>query len=123
MLKVHAKNLGNVAILCLQGRIVNGETAALRNAVDSQSDVSAVVLDLARVSTVDAGGLGVMLELRAQAQSKGIGFKLMNVTKLVSRILEITRLNSVFEVTSGVELLSAVSRSRPTSVMEFACCA
>lgn len=122
MLRVHAKNLGNVAILCLQGRIVNGETATLRNAVDSQSEVSAVVLDLGRVTTVDAGGLGVMLELREQTQSKGIGFKLMNVTKLVSKVLEITRLNSVFEITSGVELLSAVSPGRPASVMELAVC-
>src|SRR6266849_8378453 len=101
MLKVHAKNLGTVAILCLQGRVVRGETAALLNGVHSQSEVSAVVLDLARVSTIDAGGLGVMLELREQTQSKGIAFKLINVTKLVSRLLEITRLNSVFEITSA----------------------
>jgi anti-anti-sigma factor len=123
MLKVHARNLGNVAILCLQGRIVNGETAILRNAVHSQSDVSTVVLDLGRVSTVDAGGLGVMLELREQAESKGIGFKLMNVTKLVSRVLEVTRLDSVFEVTSRVELLPAVSRGQRASMMELASCA
>ena len=123
MLKVHARNLGNVAILCLQGRIVNGETAPLRNAVHSQSEVSAVVLDLGRVSAVDAGGLGVMLELRAQTESKGIGFKLMNVTKLISRVLEVTRLDSVFEVTSGAELLPMVTRARPASVMDLARCA
>src|SRR6266852_6181002 len=117
MLRVHAKNLGSVAILCLQGRMVRGENAALRNAVHSQSEVSAVVLDLARVSTIDAGGLGVMLELREQTQSKGIDFKLMNVTKLVSGVLEITRLNSVFEVTSGAEILAAVSRGRPASAI------
>ncbi len=123
MLKVHAKNLGSVAILCLQGRMVRGETAALRKAVHSQSGISAVVLDLARVSTVDAGGLGVMLELREQTQSRGIDFKLTNVTKLVSEVLEITRLNSVFEVTSGAEVLSAASRGRPVSAMELAPCA
>jgi len=123
MLKVHARNLGNVAILCLQGRIVNGETAALRDAVHSQSKVSAVVLDLARVSTVDAGGLGVMLELRAQAESKGIGFKLINVTKFVRSVLEVTRLDSVFEVTSGVELSRVVARARRGPVMELARCA
>ena len=110
MLKVHARNLGDVTILCLQGRIVNDETATLRKAVDSQSGVSAVVLDLTRVSTVDAGGLGVLLELREQAESKGIRFELMNVTKLVSRVLEVTHLDSVFEVTSGVEFFPAVSR-------------
>lgn len=123
MLKVHTRNLGAVTILCLQGRIVNGETATLRNAVDSQSEVSAVVLDLAQVSTVDAGGLGVMLELRQQAESKGIGFKLMNVTKLVSRVLAVTRLDSVFEVTSGVEFVPAASRGRTATMMEFAPCA
>ena len=127
MLKVHARNLGNVAFICLQGQIVNTETETLRNAVylqsDTQSDVRTVVLDLARVSTVDAGGLGVLLELRTLVQSKGIGFKLMNVSKLVGRVLEISRLDTVFEVTSGVEFFPAVSRHRSASVMELAPCA
>jgi len=123
MLKVHAKNLGTVAVLCLQGRIVKGETEMLRKALHSLSEVSAVILDLARVTTVDAGGLGVMLELREQAESKGIRFELMNVTKLVSKVLEVTRLDSVFEVTSRVEFSPAVSRRRPASVMRFASCA
>ena len=123
MLKVHAKNLGTVAMLCLQGRIVKGETEMLREALHSLSEVSAVILDLARVTTVDAGGLGVMLELREQTQAKGIVFKLMNVTKLVSWVLEITRLNTVFEVTSEAEVLSAVSLGRPVSPMELAQCA
>jgi anti-anti-sigma factor len=122
MLKVYLKKLGTVAIVCLQGRIVNGETTALRDAVDSQSNVSAVVLDLGRVSTIDAAGLGVLLELRERTQSRGIDFKLMNITKLVSRVLEITRLNSVFEVTSGAEILLTVSRCMPAS-LELASCA
>jgi anti-anti-sigma factor len=123
MLKVHAKNLGNVAVLCLQGQIVNGETEILRNALHSLSEVRAVILDFARVTTVDAGGLGVMLELRQQAESKGIRFELMNVTKLVSRVLEVTRLDSVFEITRGVEFFPAVSRSRAASVAALAPCA
>src|SRR5260370_35415181 len=123
MLRVHAKNLGSVAILCLQGRMVRGENAALRNAVYSQSEVSAVVLDLARISTIDAGGLGVMLELREQTQSKGIAFKLINVTKLVSRLLEIKRLTSVFTSTSAAEVLSASSFGQPTSLGQLASCA
>ena len=70
MLKVQARNLGNVAFLCMQGQIVNGETETLRNAVHSQSDVSTVVLDLAQVSTIDAGGLAVMLELPSSFNQK-----------------------------------------------------
>ena len=123
MLKVNAKNLGNVAILCLQGQFVIGETEILRNAVPPLSEVSTVILDLARVTIVDAHGLGVMLELRAQAESKGIRFELMNVTKWVSRVLEISRLDSVFQITSGVEFFPAVSRSQRPSLAELASCA
>src|SRR5215831_4546590 len=123
MLKVHARNLGDVAFLCLRGRIVKGEMATLRDAVTSQSHVGTVVLDLARVSTVDARGLGLMLELREQVRSKGMNFKLMNVGKLVGRVLEITRLDSVFEVTSGVEFFSAVSPRRPAPALQLRPCA
>jgi anti-anti-sigma factor len=123
MLKVHAKNLRTVTVLCLQGQIVNGETQILRKAVDSVSEVSAVILDLARVTTVDARGLGVMLELREQAESRGIRFELMNVNKWVSSVLEVTRLDSVFHITSGVELFAALSRSQRASVVALAACA
>ena len=123
MLKVHAKNLGTVAILCLQGRIVNGETETLRNALQSVSEASSVIIDLARVTTVDARGLGVMLELREQAESKGIRFELMNVTQWVRSVLDITRLDSVFQITSGVEFFPAVSRSQRALMAELAPCA
>jgi anti-anti-sigma factor len=123
MLKVHAKNLGSVAVLSLQGQIVNGETEILRDALRFQPEIRAVILDLARVTIVDAGGLGVMLELREQAESKGIRFELMNVTKWVSRVLEITRLDSVFRITAGVEFFPGVSRTGRTSLASLASCA
>ncbi len=127
MLKVQARNLGNVAFLCMEGQIVNGETEILRKAVrsqaDARSDVGTVVLDFSQVSTVDARGLGVMLQLREQVQSKGIAFKLMNVGKLVGRVLEVTHLDSVFEVSSGVEFFPAVARRPHESAMRFASCA
>jgi anti-anti-sigma factor len=122
MLKVHAKNLEKVAVLCLQGQIVNGETEILRKAVLSLPEGSAVILDLARVTTVDAGGLGVMLELRGQAESKGTRFELMNVTQLVRKVLEVTRLDSVFPVISGVEFFPTVSRI-PQARQALASCA
>jgi anti-anti-sigma factor len=98
MLKVNAKNLGNVAVLSLQGQIVHGETEVLRNAVQSLSGVSAVKLDLACVATIDAGGLGAMLELREQAESRSIRFELMNVNIQIARVFEITNLNTVFHI-------------------------
>ena len=121
MLKVHTRNLGNVAVVCLQGRIVNGETASLREAVGSQLNGSAVVLDLARVSMIDASGLGLMLALRRQAEAKGVGLKLMNVSKFVKQVFEITRLDTVFEVIPRVEPLPARSQARSAQVKWAAC--
>ena len=67
MLKVHAKKLDTIEVLCLEGRIVNGETEMLRNIVQLASeDTSEIILDLANVSTVDAHGLGMLLQLREQ---------------------------------------------------------
>ena len=123
MLKIHTRNSGNVAVLCVQGRIVNGETAPLRDAVNSQSRVGILVLDLGRVSTIDASGLGLMLELRRQSLAKGIRFKLMNVTKLVGRVLEVTQLDSVFEIASQAEILPAMPRVASHRAMPFLRCA
>jgi anti-anti-sigma factor len=111
MLKIQARKLGNVAVLCLQGQIVNGETEILRNVVQSQSEVSAIKLDLAQVTTVDAGGLGAMLALREEVLSRGIRLELMNVNKRVRMVLELTRLDSVFQFTSAIDFLATVSRS------------
>jgi anti-anti-sigma factor len=116
MLKVHAKNLGNVMVLCLQGRLVSGETERLSQAVGSLPEAKTLILDLARVTAIDARGLGVMLCLRGQAEAKGIRFELMNVTKWVGQVLKITRLNSVFRITSGVEFFPAVSQNRHVPV-------
>jgi anti-anti-sigma factor len=123
MLKIHAKNLENVVVLRLQGQIVNGGTEILRNAVDSLSETSAVILDLARVTTVDAHGLGVLLELRERMQAKGIRFELMNVSKPMSRVLEITRLDSVFQITSGVEFFPTASLNQRSPMAALKSCA
>src|SRR5258708_4688015 len=122
MLKVHAKNLGTVTVLCLQGQIVIGDTETLRNVVQSLSETSAVILDLARVSTVDAHGLGVMLELREQTLGKGSRFELMNVSEPMSRVLEITHLDSVFQITS-VEFFPQVARDSRARVAALRSCA
>jgi anti-anti-sigma factor len=122
MLQIHTRKSGNVAVLCLDGKIVRGETDALRRAVLAQADVCLIVLDLARVNTVDAGGLGVMLELREHTESRRAELRLRNVTPLVKRILRITRLDSVFEI-SGNDLPDMAIPRQPPIFLETASCA
>ena len=123
MLKIQTRNLGNIAVLSLQGRIVNGETATLREAVRAQSTAGAIVLDVADVSTIDASGLGLLLQVRNEFQARGVRLRVMNANGLVRRVFEITRLDSVFEVTAGGEAIPTLSRPKPARVMPFARCA
>ena len=116
MLKIHAKNLENVAVLSLEGRVVTGETDALKTAVKYLSPCNAIILNLAQVNTVDAHGLGVMLEMREQAVARGLRFKVINVNQPLNRIFEITRLDTVFEMNSRAEYCPTVSRGRLTTV-------
>ena len=103
MLKVHAKRSDSVEVLCLEGQIVNGETETLRSAAQLMSDASNIILDLSNVTLVDAHGLGVLLQLREHTLENGMRFELMNVNASLSRVFEITKLNTVFEINSGVE--------------------
>jgi anti-anti-sigma factor len=105
MLKVHAKKWDAVEVLCLEGQIINGDTEVLRGAVQLASDAGDIILDLANVTIVDAHGLGVLLQLREEILARGIHFELINVNERLRRILQITRLDTVFETNPGVEFL------------------
>ena len=102
MLNVQTKNLGRVAILSVQGEIVIGQTETLRDAAKSLPRMSSVILDLSRVTLMDAHGLGVLLQLREESHAKGGGFQLVNVNRTLREILQITRLDGVFQVSSAV---------------------
>ena len=116
MLKIHAKKLDDVAVLCLEGQIINGETEILRSAVQSASGASDITLDFANVSVVDAHGLSVLLQLREQALAKGIHLELINVSKPLYRIFEITRLNTVFEISPDIQFLPQFTYSQRMAV-------
>lgn len=105
MLKVHAKKLDATKVLCLEGQIINGETDLLRRAVQLTSGTSSIILDLSNVTVVDAHGLGVLLQVREQVLARGIHFELINISKPLHRIFEITRLDTVFEINASLRYL------------------
>src|SRR5260370_10020977 len=112
MLKITVQKLGDTNVLRCDGRIVAGDAGSiLRNAVLSQRHTRMLVLDLARVDRIDAGGLGVLLGLRESARSSAIMFKLMNMTRKVEEILELTHLQRVFEFCSVRDLFCLLHRA------------
>ena len=107
MFKVYKKKAGDFSVLFLQGRLVTNETFILRDAALSELNSNSIILDFARVSRMDARGLGVLLEIREHADSKGLQLKLVNVPRLVKRIFEISHLDSVFEIIAEKDLPTA----------------
>ena len=96
MLNVTVHTAGKITVFRCHGRIVSGdESRILRKAVLSRVDSTILVIDLARVDGIDAGGLGLLLDLRAWTRSNGIQFKLVNVTGRVQQALELTNLSRV----------------------------
>lgn len=110
MLNVQRKNLGNVSLLNLDGNVLIGETDGLREMMQTLPSTSAVILDFSRVALVDAHGLGVLLQVREQAQSKGMKLEFVNVRSQLRELFRMTRLDSVFQIRSAVEMF-------PRSVM------
>jgi len=114
MLNATVQKLGDATILHFKGRIVIGDACLiLRNAVLGQADSRMLVLDLAQVDRIDAGGLGVLLGLREWARSKAIMFKLMNAGNKVEQVLELTRLDRVFESCSVRDLFCLCAVQQP----------
>jgi len=97
MLNVVVENSGNLAILRCRGKIVEGEeVSTLFDAVISLKNKRVAVLDMTRVSRIDARGLGILVLL-----ARAVGVKLqLNPSKIVQELLDLTGLHALFEVRS-----------------------
>jgi anti-anti-sigma factor len=98
MLQIRIHNANEAAILACEGRIVLGEaTTALESAAASLSARN-VILDLSRVSGVDAAGLGTLLRIKQRLEAAGARLRLLNPQPVVRHLLVLTRLDKVLEI-------------------------
>ena len=61
------------------------------------------VVDLSRVIGMSSTGLGILIKAHRTAKDKGVALKLASLSDKVHSVLQITRLNSVFEIYDSVE--------------------
>jgi anti-sigma B factor antagonist len=103
---VNMKQTGDVAVLQCAGRMVRAQALSLlKDAVTSLSQLRVVVLDLSEVEILDAGGLGVLVSLHNWACVNGIQLKLVNPSKPLRQMLELTRLTSVLHISSVEDII------------------
>ena len=99
-MKIVERQVGDVVILDLHGKILIGEgDDALREAVTKLADSgkTKILLNLADVPYVDSAGLGEIVRTYTTVSRKGGKLKLLNLTKKIQDLLSITKLLTVFE--------------------------
>jgi anti-anti-sigma regulatory factor len=112
MLRLNINNIGDLAIVECEGRIVQSEAAfKLRDAVTLQSDARTVVLELTEVPAIEGGGLGMLIYLQRWARDHGIRFKLFNPTKSVRERLKMVSSLSEFDIPTIDEMMALLGNA------------
>ena len=114
MLGVAIQDSGKTAVVHSLGRIVVGETEALRKAVLAQNRRT-VVLDLTGVDAIDGSGIGLLVFLQGWARASGVDLQLVNPTRSVRELLELTNLDSVFKILSSEDAVSSHAAAVPSA--------
>ena len=106
-LQFQVECLQNLAVVNCSGRMVRGGALdEFRRQIERLNGVRVLVLDVAEVEQLDAGGLGTLLLVRRWALQNSVKLKLVNPPVFFRRLLDATRLNSVFEISSLKEAIS-----------------
>ena len=112
MLSVNIENVGQLAIIECEGRIVRSEAAfKLRDAVNLQSDARIVVLDLSEVPAIEGGGLGMLLFLQRWAHDHDIRLKLFNPRQSVRDRLDHVSSMREFDIATLDEMMALLARA------------
>ncbi len=101
MLRITNREVDGVLVLDLEGRVVLGEeSSALRERVKGLLGQGRrkILLNLEQVSHIDSGGLGTLVSAFTSARSLSGFLKLLNLTKKIRDLLQVTKLLTVFEV-------------------------
>lgn len=112
MLRVYIENIGNMAVVECEGRIVRSEAVfKLRDAVLSQAAARIVVLDLSEVDVVGGAGLGILVFLQQWAYAHSIRLKLFNPPRSLRDKLDYAGSIPAFEIATSDEMIALLARA------------
>jgi len=99
--KLTTRQVGDVTVLDVAGRITLGEgSATLRDAMRDMvsKNQKKILLNLGEVSYIDSSGIGELVSGFTTVTNSGGALKLLNLNKRVKDLLQITKLYTVFDV-------------------------
>ena len=99
-MNVARRDVGDVVILDLSGRLMGGpEAAAFNQAIRELTDDGRlrILVNLADVTWINSTGLGLLISAFTLVKKRGGAMKFFGVTERIRGILAITRLGTVFD--------------------------
>lgn len=115
-MRATVRRIGDVAVIDLSGNIPTGVgDSVLRDKVFELLDKGQrhILLNLERVSYMDACGMGELVACYRRVEEKGGTIKLLNASAKVQDLLQLTNLKKVFETfCDEKEALVSFSRRR-----------
>ena len=100
-MKVSTRQVDGITILDLSGRITLGEgSVQLRDGVRDllSKGQKHILLNLGNVNYIDSSGIGELVSAYTTVRNQGGELKLLNLTKKVHDLLQITKLYTVFDI-------------------------
>ena len=117
MITVNVRRIESVSVVDLGGRITLGDgSTTLRDTIRgllSQGDLR-ILLNLGDVTYIDSSGLGELVSAFSQVRKSGGDLKLLNLTRKVHDLLQITKLYTVFDVFQDEASAIAALVAEPT---------
>lgn len=100
-MKASTRQVDGVTIVDLSGRITLGEGSVVLR--DTIRDVvgqgnKQILLNLGDVTYIDSSGIGELVSAYTSVRNQGGELKLLNLTKKVHDLLQITKLYTVFDI-------------------------
>lgn len=101
MIKINRRERDGVVILQLSGRLMGGPDAEqfqklIHDLVEAGQ--LRVVVDLGPVSWINSSGLGTLIAAFTTLKERGGSLKLLGVSRRIEQILQVTKLNTIFEL-------------------------
>src|SRR5438046_9922949 len=100
-MKASTRQVDGITVVDLSGRITLGEGSVVLR--DTVRDLLAkgekkLLLNLGEVTYIDSSGIGELVSAFTTVRNQGGELKLLNLTKKVHDLLQITKLYTVFDV-------------------------
>jgi len=130
-LKLQLEATSNETIVHCKGKITAENSEVFQRQIrdlipESHAQIGTVtrriIVDLSNVTLVDSTGLGALLRVWTAAQNKGCDLEIANLNQRVEKLVEITRLDTVFKrarlVAAGASTAALPAVGEPLTALE-----